>query len=76
MTGAKVGEELYIAINKSYPELAGKLTGMFLEATEVLSLSCSLALARAVSRALSRARSLARSFSLFHSLSLALNPKP
>jgi len=32
----KVGEELYVAINKSHPTLAGKLTGMFLEATEVL----------------------------------------
>ena len=33
----KVGEALYLAIAPTHPTLAGKLTGMFLEATEVLS---------------------------------------
>ena len=31
----KVGERLYVAISASHAQLAGKLTGMFLEATEV-----------------------------------------
>ena len=31
----KVGEHLYVAIAGTYPQMAGKLTGMFLEAAEV-----------------------------------------
>lgn len=30
----RIGEKLYHAIQPKYPDLAGKLTGMFLEASE------------------------------------------
>ena len=36
----KVGERLYVAISATHPTMAPKLTGMFLEATEVCMYVC------------------------------------